>query len=458
MWMYWGMVLMVGILVLLSATQEVPEDTAWYRKPFRKGAAWIQARIPESHQKDAEREQARLENMLIFLTAGLAFLAVVEGSIGGKERVLDSYSLERPEKGQGSNTYLLMADIQGTAETEEIYLELEERNYTEQEKIDLLKLAEQEIQQVILGENESVDEVRKQICLPYELQTGEVTVQWIQNPTGLIDENGNIIAELSEQGKILTLTAMLTCEEKEELYELALHLYPELRTEEEQIRFDLNQAVKNAKKESAQKSKLQLPEEIDGRIITWTEAEKSMMGIGLLLVILLGAGGYISKSEEFRKADENRRKQLILDYSDVVFKMGMLLNAGLTIENAFTRIAEEYQQTRNAGKPRWAYEEMVTACNEMKSGISEAKAYERFGRRCEHTCYIRLGTILSGGLQKSAEGMTDLLLEEAKEAMEERRQLAKKMGEEAGTKLLFPMILMLLVVLVILIVPAMMSF
>ena len=143
---------------------------------------------------------------------------------------------------------------------------------------------------------------------------------------------------------------------------------------------------------------------------------------------------------------------------DVVFKMGMLLNAGLTIENAFARIAEEYQQTRDAGKPRWAYEEMVTACNEMKSGIPEAKAYERFGRRCEHTCYIRLGTILSGGLQKSAEGMTDLLLEEAKEAMEERRQLAKKMGEEAGTKLLFPMILMLLVVLVILIVPAMMSF
>ena len=37
-------------------------------------------------------------------------------------------------------------------------------------------------------------------------------------------------------------------------------------------------------------------------------------------------------------------------------------------------------------------------------------------------------------------------------------QLAKKMGEEAGTKLLFPMILMLMVVLVILIVPAVLSF
>ena len=72
---------------------------------------------------------------------------------------------------------------------------------------------------------------------------------------------------------------------------------------------------------------------------------------------------------------------------------------------------------------------MTVACNEMKSGISEAKAYERFGRRCEHTCYIRLGTILSGSLQKSSEGMTKLLLDEAAEAMEDRRQLAKKMGE-----------------------------
>lgn len=166
----------------------------------------------------------------------------------------------------------------------------------------------------------------------------------------------------------------------------------------------------------------------------------------------------MSKGEEFRKARENRKRQLILDYPDVVFKLGMLLNAGMTIENAFTRIAEEYQQTKTEGKVRWAYEEMVVACNEMKSGISEAKAYERFGRRCEQTCYIRLGTILSGSLQKSAEGMTDLLLAESEEAMEERRQMAKKMGEEAGTKLLFPMILMLLVVLVILIVPAMMSF
>ena len=43
------------------------------------------------------------------------------------------------------------------------------------------------------------------------------------------------------------------------------------------------------------------------------------------------------------------------------------------------------------------------------------------------------------------------------EALEERRARARKAGEQAGTKLLFPMMLMLLVVLVVIMVPAFMS-
>ena len=47
---------------------------------------------------------------------------------------------------------------------------------------------------------------------------------------------------------------------------------------------------------------------------------------------------------------------------------------------------------------------------------------------------------------------------EAIESFEERKELAKRIGEEAGTKLLFPMMLMLLIVIVIVIVPAFLSF
>ena len=43
-------------------------------------------------------------------------------------------------------------------------------------------------------------------------------------------------------------------------------------------------------------------------------------------------------------------------------------------------------------------------------------------------------------------------------AWEERKNLARRLGEEAGTKLLLPLFLMLLVVMVIMVVPALFSF
>ena len=58
-------------------------------------------------------------------------------------------------------------------------------------------------------------------------------------------------------------------------------------------------------------------------------------------------------------------------------------------------------------------------------------------------------------------GTKDLILMlelECIEAFEERKNLARKYGEEAGTKLIFPMIVMLAVVMVIIMYPAMVSF
>ncbi len=48
--------------------------------------------------------------------------------------------------------------------------------------------------------------------------------------------------------------------------------------------------------------------------------------------------------------------------------------------------------------------------------------------------------------------------EEADSALEDRRQFAKRTGEEAGTKLLFPMMLMMLVVMALILLPAYFNF
>ena len=61
-------------------------------------------------------------------------------------------------------------------------------------------------------------------------------------------------------------------------------------------------------------------------------------------------------------------------------------------------------------------------------------------------------------LKKGSRGLVELLEQEAENGMEERKSLARKLGEEAGTKLLLPMLLMLILVIVILMVPAILSF
>jgi hypothetical protein len=91
------------------------------------------------------------------------------------------------------------------------------------------------------------------------------------------------------------------------------------------------------------------------------------------------------------------------------------------------------------------------------AGTSETQAYKEMGRRCGVHAYIKLCSFLSQNINKGNANIFDLLREETREAFEERKAIARRNGEEAGTKLLGPMVMMLTVVLVIVIVPAFMS-
>ena len=90
--------------------------------------------------------------------------------------------------------------------------------------------------------------------------------------------------------------------------------------------------------------------------------------------------------------------------------------------------------------------------------MGEQKAYEHFGERCGGAMYRKFANILTQNLKKGSQGVVALLEQEAENAFEERKRAAKRYGEEAGTKLLFPMMIMLGIVMVILIIPAVFAF
>lgn len=148
-----------------------------------------------------------------------------------------------------------------------------------------------------------------------------------------------------------------------------------------------------------------------------------------------------------------------LQYADMVSNLALLLGAGMNVSSAWNRLTTNYTNKRNKKTicEKEVYEEMLKTAYEIKNGMGEERAYERFGERCGGYRYRKFGNLLAQNLRKGSRGLTKLLEQEAEAAFEERKSMARKLGEEAGTKMLFPMILMLGAVMLILAFPAIRS-
>ena len=115
-------------------------------------------------------------------------------------------------------------------------------------------------------------------------------------------------------------------------------------------------------------------------------------------------------------------------------------------------VAEE-----KAGK-RAAYEEMAAAYYLMQRGVPEIQAYSEFGNRCRVLPYRKLAGILEQNVKNGSKSLTPVLEAEMEAAFEQRKNLARRLGEEASTKLLLPLFMMLLIVMVMITVPAFLAF
>lgn len=89
--------------------------------------------------------------------------------------------------------------------------------------------------------------------------------------------------------------------------------------------------------------------------------------------------------------------------------------------------------------------------------MSQAQALRELGSSIQLPCYKKLSVLLSQSLLRGTR-ILSRLEEEETEAFSERKETARRKGEEASTKLLMPMILMLIVILTLLMVPAFLSF
>lgn len=216
----------------------------------------------------------------------------------------------------------------------------------------------------------------------------------------------------------------------------------------------LSRIFSGGKKNSEQKWKIVLIIVFLGDVMAlllWIKGEEESKTIFLLGLFTAG-GIWFLYDRELRRKEEERQKQMMTEYAAIVSKLTLYLGAGMNLRRAFERTAKDGRKTDNP-----VYAEMQLACGEMADGISEAESYIHFGKRTRLQRYIRLGTLLAQNLKKGNAILLVQLKQEALLSMEEQRAEVRKTGEEMGTKLLLPMILMMGMTMVLIMVPAFLS-
>ena len=196
--------------------------------------------------------------------------------------------------------------------------------------------------------------------------------------------------------------------------------------------------------------------EYQGKALSYRSAEKNSYAVIPLLGVLMAMLLLLQEKSGQQKLEKKREQQLLLDYPEVVSKLQVLVGAGMTVRNAWGRMVHDYENV-SGKKVRPAYEEMRQTYYQMENGTAEGVAYRDFGRRCRLQPYLKLSSILEQNRKTGTKNLRELLHREVVDAFELRKNLARRLGEEAGTKLLAPLLLLLFVVMIFIMVPAMMT-
>ena len=402
-----------------------------------------------TEERITEYYVTKLTMSVILLIAGIcvAFLVVV----AGRERdPIENGRMQREDYESGEKDYIITAKLED-GEKYSFPIKVTPRKYEEQELQQMALTFREELSELILGENESLDRVVTNLELAEEYTGYTFWVEWRSDSPDVVDRDG--VVHMREEDCVVHLNAELHYEEYCETADVTVTVKTKdiLQQSEKEL---IEELLRSAQLTDPEKESFLLPKSVEGKKITWEV--KNTIGFQVLGGTLLTAIAiFFFKDRDTHELAEKKKQEAKRKYPEIVQKLTLYMEAGLTVRAAFGRVAEDYEQARNRGAAKQAaYEELLMANRELRMGISESAAYENFGKRTGVREYIRLSTFLTQNVKKGSTQLLQQLREEAKTAEEMRMQNARKLSEEASTKLLLPMMLLLLMVMILIMYPA----
>lgn len=403
-------------------------------------------------QGDYYRKKIQLLLSVLCVGTLLGVLARAGSDMGSS--LTEQGELLRPPQGQGSRQVELQVRVEGE-EPCSISVEVPERQLTRQEAQELYGEFWEAWKGETLGDNPSWREVSSPLAPAEELEGYPFAVSWKSSDYEVLGRGGAVCDPQTPTAVTLTVESRyLDCCWQEELDILVI---PRTLEGAELLAAQARDVYNLAQEDSADRDRIPLPEKWGENTLVWREIRENYGPLLMLMTLATAAAVFLFQDRDLHQQVLKRRERMKENYPVVLSKLILYLGAGMTIRGAFQKIALDYHD-RQEGERQPLYEEMLYACNRLQAGISESRTYELWAARTGLQDCARLSTMLVQNLKKGNAALLTRLREEGDRALQEELNLQRKKGEEAGTALLVPMIMMMAIVMVLVMIPAFQSF
>lgn len=445
--------------------------TKLYEKKDKLKDSLQQLQVSEKGKELLEDYVTKKVSMIILILFGLNSLCFLyEASILGKVKLQEGRYIKSSTLAEELVDVEVYVKDDTDYDTNERYLSNIELELSNEQNLTSIPEEVVEVKNYIvktlLGENESYSDIYHPLHMALDSPHNSVWVEWELDQKGYVNTDGSVNNTELTEAVDTKVTALLVYEGTTYRYEQPITIRPYKQFLDQQLLVKIHESLNVALEKATEEEYLTLPETANDQQITWRE-KRNTTGLQLFIIgLLLSITVFFLQDNEVKQQIKKRNQQMIMDYPEIINKFTLLLRAGMTLKGAFERIIDDYmsyeknckREKKNNNTKRYVYEEMQITYSQLKLGRSEIEAYENFGKRIKLLPYMRFSSLISQNVKKGTQELIPLLELEAIEAFSERKELAKRLGEEAGTKLLIPMLGMLVIVLIIIMVPALMSF
>lgn len=395
--------------------------------------------------KKKEKVQWCAVAVIVIATAGILWFR----GRGTKEEA--RIWIARPENGTKYETISVTLD----EVAEDWTLEVEPRKKTAEEIEEAFSETVRNIYRRLGVEEGGKAVLTESVELPdYDSETG-VDIRWNSSEPSVVSKVGTVQRAPLKGPCEITLRACMRYGGESREHWFYAEVPPYEAGSREAVLYQAGEYLSDLEKETQESDGFYLPEAIGEVAVGTKEDAGSVFKWIIAGALFLPLAVVIAKRQEKEQERKKREEECMTAYPQLITKLTLYIGAGLSLRGAWERLAADYRgKTETPGKTDPVEEEVLLLVGELKNGTSEAKAYEEFGRRIGMKPYLRCASLLVSQLQKGSGILRKSLEGEVRLAWELYREQVTKKGEEAQTKLLFPMMGMLFLVMALIMIPA----